>query len=277
MLLGYNTNGFGFHRLDDALAVIAETGYSCVALTLDVHHADPFTMTANARRDLKKRLADLGLACVIETGARFLLDPRRKHRPTLLDADCARRREFLRLAMQLAGELEATCVSYWSGARPDGASATDDELFKRLAHHVVELESEAASRGVRLAFEPEPGFLVESMADYDRLCALTGRRIGLTLDIGHLQCVEKQPPATFIARYADALINVQLDDMKRGKHQHLMFGEGEVDVPSVFRALGAIGYKGPACVELSDASRNAPACAGEAFRFLSPLMTSENR
>ena len=38
----YNTNGAANHRLDDAIDLIKGAGYDGVALTLDIHHLDPF-------------------------------------------------------------------------------------------------------------------------------------------------------------------------------------------------------------------------------------------
>ena len=38
----YNTNGLANHRLNDAVDLLADTGYDGVALTLDVAHLDPF-------------------------------------------------------------------------------------------------------------------------------------------------------------------------------------------------------------------------------------------
>ena len=58
MRLGYNTNGFAHHRLEDALEIIAATGYRGVALTPDVHHLPPFESSPAAIVDVRKRLAD---------------------------------------------------------------------------------------------------------------------------------------------------------------------------------------------------------------------------
>src|SRR6478672_9686237 len=89
MFLGYNTNGFAHHRLEDAIEIIAELGYGGVALTPDVHHfdigelADPY----DAVNGLRLMFEERGIvASVIETGARFVLDPWRKHQPTLISA-----------------------------------------------------------------------------------------------------------------------------------------------------------------------------------------------
>src|SRR5947208_16406386 len=82
MFFGYNTNGFAHNRLEDALAVLAGLGYEGVGLTLDHHALNPFDPHLF---DQVHRVRDLlrvhQLRTVIETGARFLLDARRKHQP----------------------------------------------------------------------------------------------------------------------------------------------------------------------------------------------------
>lgn len=275
MLLGYNTNGFGYHRLEDALAIIAEQGYRCVALTLDVHHLNPFTSSAREVGAVASQLDRLGLACVIETGARFLLDARRKHRPTLIDNQPDSRVQFLYRAAEIGEDLGALALSYWSGAVPEGWAGGDEELFSRLAFHVEKLEDVCRNHGLRAALEPEPGMLVQRMADYDRLAGLLGFKPGLTLDVGHLECMEEGPEAEYLCRYAEVLYNLQLDDMLPQRHRHLFFGEGSVDFGAVFKALHEVGYRGPACVELSEGSRDAVAVAARARKFLDPFMDAQ--
>ena len=41
-----------------------------------------------------------------------------------------------------------------------------------------------------------------------------------------------------VRRVAEHLVNVQIDDMRRGVHEHLEFGTGEIDFPPVLRRAG---------------------------------------
>lgn len=263
---GYGTNGFANHRLADALAVIGDLGYQGVALTLDHDHLDPFA--PDVARQVT-RAADLlrqhDLAVVIETGARYLLDPWRKHAPTFLHDDNALRRDFLRRAADIGADLGAEAVSCWAGVRPDGVD--EDTAWKRLTEGVAELVARSA---VPVGFEPEPGMLVPDLAAWWRLRADLGEPagFGLTLDIGHCRCLEPKGIPECIADVAPHLVNVQIDDMVRGVHEHLEFGTGEIDFPPVLRALADGGYRGLVAVELPRHSHAAPAVARRSLAFL---------
>jgi L-ribulose-5-phosphate 3-epimerase len=267
---GYGTNGFANHRLEDAIAVIADLGYQGIALTLDHQHLDPFGPDL-ARRTaaLGSLLADRGLGVVIETGARYLLDPWRKHAPTLLDEDPAPRVEFLRRAISIGADLGAEAVSFWAGVPAPGLAPS--AAWDRLARGCHQVTEHAQRAGVTLGFEPEPGMLVATIADWFRLRADLGApdRFGLTLDIGHCLCVEPEPVAGCVLRAGPHLVNVQIDDMRRGVHEHLEFGAGEVDFGAALLALHQAGYTGLVAVELPRHSHAAPAVARESLKFLS--------
>jgi sugar phosphate isomerase/epimerase len=126
MLLGYNTNGFANHRLPDAIDIVADLGYRSIAITLDVHSLNPWDSQHREQIGaINAHLHSRGLSCVIETGSRYLLDPRRRHWPTLVSAhpeDRRRRLEFLRRSVDIAAELSAAAVSFWSGQPDPGVS-----------------------------------------------------------------------------------------------------------------------------------------------------------
>ncbi len=54
-----------------------------------------------------------------------------------------------------------------------------------------------------------------------------------------------------MVEFASRLGTVAIEDMKRGVHVHLPFGEGDMDVPGVLAALQAVGFPKLVCVELS--------------------------
>ncbi len=272
MYLAYNTNGLAHHRLDDAFRLLADLGYGGVALTPDIGHLDPFATSQKDWERARVLLDRLNLRCVVETGARYVLDPRRKHWPNLLsrdDAAAGRRLDFYRRCLAQARTLGAPLISIWSGApEPD-----DDPqaAFARLLERLPRLLDEAG--GVTVCFEPEPGMLVDSLDRYRELRRRLGRDdLMTTIDVGHLIVTEKGAAHEHLAGFAPTLRNVQLDDARRGVHEHLPPGQGEIDFAAVFRELRRLKYDGPLALELSRDSHRAADAAADAIKHLAPLL-----
>lgn len=268
---GYNTNGFAHHRLEDTLPILAELGYRSVAITLDHFALNPFDQQLHRQMgEIRQWLETLRLKCVIETGTRFLLDSRQKHQPTLISPEAWQRDyrlEFLKRSIWIAEALGADCVSFWSGTATDDAPAS--ELQRRLLTGCRSLCDLAEARGVDLAFEPEPGMLIDTTARYYNLLALLDEhpRFRLTLDLGHLHC-QGEPIVETIHANRERLHNVHIEDMRRGVHEHLMFGEGEMEFRPVLATLHEIDYNGGVYVELSRHSHDAVETARGALSFL---------
>src|SRR5207248_842547 len=135
---------------------------------------------------------------------------------------------FLQQAVDLAHDLGSDAVSFWSGTPRDEAGFSTH--LSRLTEGCLALCEYAASRRVRLAFEPEPGMLIDTMDRFAKLHRQVAHpNFGLTLDIGHLHCQGEVPIADVLRHWSGLLWNVHIEDMRRGVHDHLMFGEGEID------------------------------------------------
>ena len=90
---------------------------------------------------------------VIETGARYLLDPRVKHEPTLLSEDRRRRIDFYKYAIDLAAQLGSGCVSLWSGVLHE--TLAQDKALDRLVEGLAEvLDYALAAQRVHSASSP---------------------------------------------------------------------------------------------------------------------------
>lgn len=280
--LGYNTNGLAHHRLAEAFELLSELGYKGVALTPDVGELDPLRPNEETVNELARRARDLDLTLVVETGARFVLDPRRKHRPSLLEdsaSDRERRIDFYRASVELASRLGAPIVSIWSGSAPTPISGDArganreavEPLWERLATSLAPVLDHARSANVRISFEPEPGMFVERPSGYLELVRRLGDRgaeLALTLDVGHLLVTDDVPVGREVRALAAHLAHVHLDDIRNRVHEHRMFGEGALDLADTLSALRAIDFRGMAAVELSRDSHRGAEAAAESMRHL---------
>ena len=254
MRLGYSTNSIGDIPLLDALPLLRDLGYAALAITLDHHVLNPFGLSLPAElARWRAALEAVGMTCVIETGGRYLLDPLRKHEPTLVSAHRAerlRRIDFLVRAIDIAQALNATCVSLWAGVVGD--SADEAAVWQRLTDSLAPVLDQAAARDMAIGFEPEPGMFIDTLDRYRLLLDRLKRPewLKLTLDIGHMECMGERPAVDVLRPWIDRIVNVHIDDMLAGRHEHLPLGTGEVDFTGIMPLLTAAGYTGGIHVEL---------------------------
>jgi sugar phosphate isomerase/epimerase len=277
MRLGYNTNGLAHHRLRDAIELLADEGYASIAITLDAGALDPFEEPASLARQVhqvRDALDRRGLARVVETGARYLLNPRVKHDPTLMDPDPRRRAvrvDFLLRAIDLARALGAEAVSFWSGCA--GGALGAEEGMARLAEALEPVLAHAEASAMPLAFEPEPGMFIDTLERFARLDERVRHPLfDLTIDVGHVHCSGEGDIADLLRRWRSRIRNIHIEDMVPGVHEHLMFGQGTMEFPPILQALRAIDYPAGVHVELSRHSHMAVEAVRASAAFLIPLM-----
>jgi len=154
-----------------------------------------------------------------------------------------------------------------------GLITVDSLLHEGVPVLRVVAGSPAAEAGIQVCFEPEPGHLIDGHARYRELRKKLGRKdLMTTIDLGHLIVTEPGAPQDHLAEFASTLRNVQVDDARRGVHEHLVPGTGEIDFAPIFRELKRLKYQGPVAMELSRDSHRAADVAAQAHYKIAPLL-----
>lgn len=277
----WNTNGCANHRLYDAIELVSEAGYDGLALTLDWHHLDPFADDWAAQTaKLRDTLDQKKLGSVIETGARFLLNPKVKHEPTLINPTEEGRRfrvRFLKRAIEIADTLGSEAVSFWAGVRPPSVSA--EQANQWLTEGIGELLEYAQEKNVTLAVEPEPGMQIETITDLHQikedLPTSVREHLTLALDVGHVWVTGEMDPAEAVTQYGLRCGTAAIEGMNRGVHEHLPVTKGDMDVPNIIRQFQQIKFDKLICVELSRDSHRAHQAIFETIEALKEMEDSQ--
>ena len=86
--------------------------------------------------------------------------------------------------------------------------------------------------------------MVSTVDDYAAL-ARAVPDVKLALDLGHVLVTGEREPEAAVLEFGDRLATVHLEDMRRGRHEHLAFGDGDMDVGAALGALRSVGFDGP--------------------------------
>jgi sugar phosphate isomerase/epimerase len=268
--LGFSLYGMKTVPLDDALRVCAEIGYRNVEFALmPGFPTEPKLLSADARKDLRGRLASLHLdlsALMINISL------------TADDAAHAKNLDALKAAAQFARDLapqQPPVIETVLGGKPPEWDSVKDRMVERLQSWAAV----AAAGGVTMAIKAHVGNAVNSP---ERLLWLLEKAhspaIKAAYDYSHFQLaglsladsLKALLPQTRFVHLKDAA-----GDAK--KFHFLLPGEGATDYTAYFKQLKQLGYHGPAVVEVSGQIFNKPgydpiAAAKQCFAVLSAAL-----
>jgi len=149
----------------------------------------------------------------------------------------------------------------------------DASDWRLLADSLEQLAEETRARGMRLAYHPHMGTVVQSEAEIDALVART-TALELVYDTGHLRFAGADPLAV-LAKHKSRVAHVHLKDVReevlmRARAERYSFsravrsgvftvpGDGVIDYPPIFELLGAEGYTGWMVIEAEQDPATAP-------------------
>ena len=248
---GFRTAGFRNELLAVAIESIAQAGYSCVELCLEYHGL--LDMPPAIVSQMLREIGDSGLrVCSFSYHGDG-------------EPPVERWRNIGR-ALDLAIACEVP-VLILNGDRVTGPTP-------RLADRARPLVDAAATSGVLLAVEPEPGLSVpDTAAMLGVLSELPAPPLAVNLDVGHAFLTDDLSE-TFRA-LGSHIVHLHVEGMRTGVHKHLLPGDGNID----FRLVGAladeIGYTGPWVIDLFHADASPFDYCPEALRRLRLLLPDD--
>lgn len=243
--LGFSLYGMQQLPLPSALKVCAEIGYTGVELpVMPGWPAEPAALSASARTELRKQLADLGLALPALMENLVLLADDAGHRSNL---DC------LKQAAELAHALSPAAppvIETTLGGKP----AEWEQVKGRMAERLSEWAKAAEAAKITLAIKPHVGGALHTPEGALWLLEQVRHpRIRLAYDYSHFQLRGLGLAETVRALVPhSAFIHVKDARGTPAQVEFLLPGDsGAVDYADYLRRVRAAGYHGFVVVEVS--------------------------
>lgn len=274
MEFAFSTNAFKKFSLADSINILSEIGYSGVEILCDIPHAYPKTQSDSEVSEIKQLLSKLKIS-ISNLNAFTLFAIGDTHHPSWIEKDpCYRklRIEHTLDCIKLAHKLGVGNISTEPGGPVMNYGLTESELLKIFVDGIHQILETAEKENVTVLVEPEPGLIIENSEQFVRFIKnFDSKSIGLNLDIGHFFCVGEDP-SQVIYRLSEYVRHVHLEDICADRtHNHLILGEGAINIDSALKSLKDIGYDGFVTVELYPYQECPAYAAREAMKFIKSL------
>jgi D-psicose/D-tagatose/L-ribulose 3-epimerase len=232
--------------LADACRLIARCGYQGIELAPYSLAADPLRIPPATAREIRRAIADAGLACV---GLHWLLKAPPGLHITTPEIGVRRRSwDAVRFLVDFCHAVGGSLVVLGSGKQRGTQGISRDAAMAILRDELADLAPHLAQSGVTVLLEPLQvrvtdvlNTLHEARAIID---AIGSPRIASMLDFHNSQD-ERESWESLIAGHTDIIRHVHLNEAD-GHHPSLVErpGRARSEFAAAFRALAATGYAG---------------------------------
>ena len=244
MRYGYSTSRFPDHALPVAIELLQKIGYAAISIRLDARSLDPRPGNAMLPSQLAGIMdaLDESTAVVLDTDARFLLDPRDPYGPSLTDttesATSDLRFDLIYRTIEVAKRWNDATVVFSSGPPP--LETQSDEQLERLSQQIARLTEHARERGVTICLRPWTSHTIASIGQFERLLQWLESPLDLASDITVMSRNSELPIMLKLTRHMSRLCAIYIDESPG------------IDRMAIVERLIEEGYSGPLIVGASD-------------------------
>ncbi len=148
--------------------------------------------------------------------------------------------EAIKKSIEIAFFLEAPHFTVTTGMLDN---LTPLHLQEKWVYDSMEIIVEMADHRLIVGIEQEPEHIIHSTEQLLTLCKKFKGKVKANFDIGHSQVLKENIEESLQSLFP-YLYNLHFEDIKKNIHQHLLFGEGEIDFLPLFTLLKKLNYKG---------------------------------
>ena len=251
MVIGYSTNAFVKFSLFEAVEKIAQLGFRGLEIMCDRPHLYPPDYGEEKLVRLKSLINQRGLK-VTNLNSFTLFAVGDTYLPSWIEPQEERREiriQHTLHCLELADFFSCKNISV-----PPGGPLTNmarKEAMSLFHQGLARVAPLAEDLGVKILVEPEPDLLMENTREFNEFIkGVESPAVGLNFDIGHFFCAGEDPSAAFEELF-EWIGHVHLEDISVTRvHNHLILGQGAIQLSEVIKTMIRLGYQGDVSLEL---------------------------
>ena len=241
----YSTNAYTNFSSSEAIERISRLGFDGVEILADAPHILPNKIKDCEIDALKSVIESYSLAISnINANTAEGLE-------SIISQDSTNRRkriDYIKRCIYIANKLCSKNISI--SVEQKSSTCSYSETYDILLASLKEILTSAEQYNIKIGIEYEPGFYIDNADKLLRIIAdISHPLLGANLDIGH-SAVAGDDIGLTIEQLGNKIWNIHLEDIKRGVHNHLIPGEGDINFRSLKTALDRVGYNSFITLEL---------------------------